>query len=663
MRVFQANWKVRRLNAVLWLVVFMGWPRLVNAQLWSGIVDTSRAINWTQAGVVGGIPSANWTQCGSTIAAGSSASTIQSAINSCASNHYVLLAAGTFNLSTGLVMKSNVALRGAGANQTFLVFTGSVGCFSGGATVCFTGDGSYEGSPQVQPGGSQAATWSGGYSQGATQITLSNVGSNGLNNGQFIFLDQANVASDNGNFFVCHTQTLPCSLEGGPPGRVIGGIIHSQVQVVQVTAGCSVACTGAGPFTVTISPGLYSPNWSGSSSPGVWWLSMVQYAGLENLSINTSGGSEENIGVFNAYNCWVTGVRSVSSQRAHVWIVDAAHTTIQNNYFYGTLNAQSQSYGIEQDLTSDNLITNNITQHVTTPYMFGNGLGNVMSYNYTIYDFYGVTPTFLIQAANTGHDAGAEYNLYEGNIMSGLAGDDFHGTSGFNTAFRNALPGWEVGINNDETAVIFGPYNRYENIVGNVLGMPGIQSSYSGNSNNSIYDLGAGNSEHGITVPPDPEVATTMLRWGNYDSVHAATQFNTAEVPSGISSYGNAVPASQTLPPSFYLSAPPAIWPAFSKPWPPIGPDVTGGNVGQCTSGTFNHAFALSSSQCAGGTFTPSVQAGHVNTIPAMDCYLNTMHGPLDGSGSALSFNASQCYGSTATELVLPPTGLVVTVN
>src|SRR5215470_6229972 len=117
----------------------------VFAQAWSGILAPSRAIDWTQAGVVGGIPSGSWTQCGSTIAAGASAATVQAAINACGTNQYVLLGPGNFTFSTFLNMKSNMVLRGSGANQTTLTFGSNAiggGCFLGGATICFTNDGS-----------------------------------------------------------------------------------------------------------------------------------------------------------------------------------------------------------------------------------------------------------------------------------------------------------------------------------------------------------------------------------------------------------------------------------------------------------------------------------------------------------------------------------------
>src|ERR1022692_4266501 len=100
---------------VLWVSAY------AYSQAWSGIIDASRAVNWANAGVPGGIPSSNWTQCGSTIAAYTgTAATINTAIAACGVHQYVLLGTGTFNLSSGIdfASKSNVVVRGNGANST-----------------------------------------------------------------------------------------------------------------------------------------------------------------------------------------------------------------------------------------------------------------------------------------------------------------------------------------------------------------------------------------------------------------------------------------------------------------------------------------------------------------------------------------------------------------
>ena len=658
-----------------------------SAQGSSGILDPSRAIDWSKAGVVGGIPSASWTQCGSTIAAGATAATIQTAINNCTANHYVQLGAGNFNNLGGLNMASNVVLRGMGANQTFLTFTGTVTCYSAVAGICMTGDTlTYSNSTNNYPGAANGATWTSGYSQGATSITLTNVGSTGIVNGQYIYLDQANDTTIGSGLFICDETTPPCSSEGGAPGMTLNGVNYSQLQVVKVTAGCSTKCTGAGPFALTISPGLYGLNWRSAQTPNAWWPSaMMQYAGVENMSIDNQTGMGDNgetIGIFNASNCWVTGTSMLHGGRNHIWLIQAAHNQVQNNYFYQTQDAQSQSYGVETDLASDNLIVNNIMQQVTAPYMGGAEFGNTIAYNYTVNDYQTVSANCMYPL-DYSHDAGAEYNLLEGNFSENLTADVVHGTQGLNTLFRNVLTGYELGKSCATIALVFDPFSRFENVIGNVLGSPGITTTYSildNTGNGGVYSIG---NTHQIAA--DPVVGTTLLRWGNYDNVTGAVRWcgnssdtgwsttcaSTSEVPTSISTYANGVPSKgdtaagqSAMPASFIYASQPSWW-SSGKPWPPAGPDVSNGNIGQCASGTYTSLFATSSSQCGGGTFSAHVNAGHANSIPAMDCYLNVMKGPPDGSGSALSFNSSSCYPSSGggTPPAPPTTGPAVKAN
>lgn len=113
--------------------------------------------------------------------------------------------------------------------------------------------------------------------------------------------------------------------------------------------------------------------------------------------------------------------------------------------------------------------------------------------------------------------------------------------------------------------------------------------------------------------------------------------------------YTNFVPSTTTLPASFIYSSMPSWWPS-GKAWPDIGPDVTGGNVGQCSGGMNAHSEVTSSqsSQCTagGGTFTA---LEYVVSNPAMDCYFNVLGGSANGTGPPLSFNASSCYSGSGT--------------
>jgi hypothetical protein len=361
---------------------------------------------------------------------------------------------------------------------------------------------------------------------------------------------------------------------------------------------------------------------------------------LENLSIDeTNDGGSAAISIYNAFNCWAKGIRSINATRDHVQYAEAAHNTVQDSYFYGTKNATSQSYGVESYLGSDNLTVNNIYQRVTSPMMTQLTSGNVFLYNFDVLDYY-CDPTCNDQQGGymgettIMHNAGVMYTLWEGNVTPGVKGDVFHGTGGLQTLFRNQIYGWAPYVSGGVWAVELGSYNRAYNFVGNVLGKTGYSNTYEGGGNGSIYKLGGGNTEGSVTVPSDSGVTTTLLRWGNYDVVNNAVRWVASEVPSNIGSYSNPVPTSQTLPASLYYSGRPSWWPS-GKPWPLIGPDVTGGNV--------------------------SGYGGHANTNPAQDCYLNVMHGPSDGTGSVRSFNASACY--TQQTLPAPPTSLITAVK
>jgi len=616
----------RLLSPLLLLLTLNAYSR---AQLWSGVLDPSRAVDWTQAGVTGGILSPT-SQCGATIPAGSSAATINSAIQSCGPQQYVLLAPGTYNLTTGLVMKSNVTLRGAGPDQTFLVFTGADLCGGYHADICVKDSlRQFYGSASIMPGNANAATWSGGYTAGTTNITLTNVGSP-ISVGQYIYLDQANDTSDNGGFLVCDSTTAGRSLEGVAPGRTINSIPRNQVQIVKVT--------GVSGSSYAITPGVYGLNWSAAKSPGAWWSAMITGVGIENLSLDHTNSTETaGITFFNAFDSWVKNVRSLNANRNHVWLTQSAHITVRDSYFYGTKKAQSQSYGVESFLASNNLVENNIFQHITAPIMMGPSMGSVLAYNYSIDDYYYVV-AWQIPSLYGAHDAGVLYNLYEGNIGSGFMGDVFHGSSNADTIFRNRLTGWETGKSEDTIPIQLYSYNRYMNVIGNVLGTAGYHTTYQTalgpGASKGIYDLTSGNTEGTVVVPSDPLVASTLLRWGNYDVVTGAVRWNSAEVPSGLSQYANPVPSSQSLPASFYRAAQPSWW-SSGKPWPPIGPDVSSGNV-------------------------PNV-GGYANTIPAADCYLNVMQGKTDGSSGILTYNANACYD--ALPAPNPPTGVTTTVQ
>lgn len=629
-----------------WLYGFVAlflFPAAIQAQQWSGILNASRAIDWSNAGIPGGIQN-RATIC-ATLNPGATSAQINSAIANCPANQVVYLNAGTYTIASGINFNGHnkVTLRGAGPTQTILQFTGGDNCGGQGGDVCvMPATAFYNGSAAVQPGGSQAANWTGGYAQGSTQITLT--ASSGLPTvGQVIILDQANDTSDTGGIYNCDTNPA-CQQEGAgnANGRVIGGVTHSQEQIVTVI--------GISGNTFAISPGVYATNFRSSQSPGAWWTPMINGIGIENMTLDHSGsGTSVKSGLYfySCTQCWVKNVKSLNANRNHVWLYLSNQDVVRDSYFYGTQNAASQSYGVEVTESSDDLVENNIFQHVASPVMFGQGMGVAVGYNYAIDSYYTPSLSWLL-AVSASHNSGNAMNLFEGNQFNSLECDDEWGSSSTGTFFRNLLLG--AGLNGTTTTslntvpVVLLAYCRGYNVIGNVLGTAGYHTSYqsspptsisSSTCDHTIYEIGWAGSECGTNlnagVQNDAITRNTLFRWGNYDTVNASAQWNASEVPSSGVSYinGNAVPTSRNLPPSFYLPSKPYWW--GSMPWPAIGPDVSGGNI--------------------------SGFAGLAYLIPAQTCYRTT----ATDSNGILLFDAALCYNSGP--LPAPPTGLSATVK
>ena len=593
---------MRRKTLLLFSLILLCLSTYSHAQTNPEIIPADRRIDWSQAGIPGGIP--NRTTICATFNPGATAAQINKAIATC-NNGVVYLNAGTYTLSSGItfVGTSNVTLRGAGPDQTILKFTGTDGCGGLYANICIGG------SSNVWSGNvpsTNIRNWTAGYAKGTTKVTLDSTA--GLTVGTIIILDQLNDTANTGGVIVSDTLGT-FSLEGGAPGRTN----RAQQQFVQVTA--------INGNQVAISPGIYMPNWRASQQPQVWWWGDSSVTavmdGVESLTLEHTNSTEKSgIAFYIAYKSWLKNVKSLNANRNHVWMQQAARIEVRDSYFYGTKNAASQSYGVESFTTSDDLVVNNIFHHVTSPIMVGPNSGSVFAYSFMTDMTYPIA-TWMTAGIVGGHDAGTGMNLFEGNVGNQFLMDLYHGTGNLATLFRNQLMGTEPNKTQGNTAVInIWGYNRFVNIVGNVLGTSRYHKVYedsrtpsgtTGSPERSIYLLGytgvLEKTSSGLLY--DPLVVSTMFRWGNWDYATHQTHWDSAEIPAGV-----VVPTTQTLLPSLFLSSRPSWW--GTMPWPAIGPDVAGGQ-------------------------DPS---GHVYANPAQGCYNNT---PKDSNG-ILIFNADKCY-------------------
>lgn len=641
----------------------------LQAQLYSGIIASNRAPTygstsaWEHAGATiteyshacttaegGGvltIPLVAIGTRGSPASAANWNTVIGNCVASNPSGSYIQWAAGTSYLSDSisLIDRHNIILRGMGANSTFIIWINPTQVTNG---ICSTAMICVSPNLYGDPTAAHPSTnWTANYSQGTFTIAVASA--TGLSNGIWVALDQIDTGggagADNGGYWVCGQNADTGSNGAGSCcsscASGVGRNNRGQAYFTWVT--------GVSGTNITLKDPLIHTNWcydGGScttSQPQLWTLNasavMVHDVGIENFSFD--GSSAGSVTVFGtvfqgAYNCWFTGNRVIIlninvATRSQVRIKASSHITVRNNYFYGK-GGGTGNYGTETYMGTNSLVENNIGECNSTA-VNDQQAGSVNSYNYVFNNCY-TNPNWL-QPGHYYHSPGNTLTLMEGDDTSGVIYDIIHGPADFMMAYRVRWTGWEPGRYNGSTQAVHNYANsRYNSTIASVLGTLHYHSTYesypaSGWSAcaTSVFALGDGANctAGGSSGNPsdDPLVRSTGMRWGNYDVANAGLRWVSGEVPSGISGYPNSVPSTictasspGTCPPSFYLSSKPSWWSTAygSAPWPPIGPDVTGGNL---TDG-------------GGGTL-----GGYANKIPARICYENL---PLDMNYDSSSF-------------------------
>jgi hypothetical protein len=606
------------------LIVLAFLPGVAHAQAWSGILDPTRAIDWSAAGVPGGIPSGSWTQSGSTILAstfgnGASDATsgIQTALNACGTNHFVLLGAGTFRINTFLSIPNNCVLRGSGASQTQLNDLGT-----SSALILFGTNGLTGVNPPFSGGNS--TTFTGGV-QGATTITVAST--TGISVGSILMLTQPNLSymTEFGHGGDCNFCT------SGQTNDFLSG------QIVRVTNVAGTVLT------------LDSPLYIGYANPSYvfrFTASVGTNSGLENLKVsqNHTHGNSNNatIQMIGAYASWVKGVESDFSDNAHMFLQYSLHCEVRDSFFHDAFQHGPGSNDQQLNLaykSSANLIINNILWRLHAGIMVERGpSGNVIAYNYLVGN-YNASPNTWQEPGLDSHGAHPMMNLYEGNVTNLMLWDDYWGSSSHHTLFRNYVIGtnqfvspgdargalqpgsfiWEDGGNG--FGIDIEDFNDYYNLVGDIVGSPHATtqgyvdskiSPATGFSSSVCIRYGYNGSSN-TTVNPNTVFPTTFIH-GVYGC------------QSGTFTWDAGHP-NHTLPASFFLNSKPSWW--GTLPWPAIGPDVTGGNIAGVN--------------------------GHANAIPAMNCFNTTT---LNGTINTTTFNATACYGGTSGTQPSPPTGL-----
>lgn len=546
------------------------------------------------------------TQYGSTISAGASAATIQSALDSAGaeatktSRRYVLLGAGTFNISTTLTIPSYVILRGTstgiGNRQTVLVqgFTGGLIAIDGAGN-----EGNWGTVRNV----------SGVAYKGDTTITVDNASN--FNVGDILTIDQLNDGSYEGpsgkvmNYnppsagdWVWWLTSLFYQRQPYSAGNGVQFLFPDSAGWRHTSERVEVLSKSGN--TLTIYNGVRGQgkplHMTYYNTPHIYrcagaYTDVVRYAGIENLKLNPSGTNGQRvISIHGAAYCWVKNVEIDGAAQTwsgrHCQLYSQTYRCeIRDSYFHESSNYDQggNAYGLNISGTN-NLIENNVVVKLNKPIVMecSNG-GNVVAYNFVDRAHIGSLSDSWLEAAISTHASYCHHELFEGNYTPNIGPDSTHGNNGFNTIFRNWCRGANTNLTPATSAYsrcIFNDGWQYKlNSIGNVLSYSGSGVNhlftaaddpadegntsgvgYQGLSESSIYLIGSNAWQIGTDNKPGADYVDNGMAY-SYFHRHLDYEYKTPE------QYTNPSNPVTTLPDSLYLTAKPAFFGSYDWPW------------------------------------------------------------------------------------------------
>ena len=518
-------------------------------------LPSSRAIPWLCGSDIwnnGTLPNYTSVTCSGLYADGTrdDAPGIQTCINNSGANTAVYLPAGTYYVNATVRLKSNVVLRGAGPLGTIINLGPNGWLTTQNMSTSFL-------DPSVSYGvHSPGYSLAGSPQKGDQALTIA---TGTVNVGDWISV----FSDDDPSLVTADGEDGHCTWCADNTG------FHLLQQIVKVSA--------KNGSTVTISKPLYytlytNPQYRKYTFP-------TQYAGFEDFKVSATVdiGARPILTLQGALFCWVKNIETnntgSSSGSAHVELEFSYGCEVRDSYLHdGRSSASGANYGVYiQFVNSDHKVENNIMRHNRHSIVYqGGGSGTAVLYNYMDDNF--TDDLSYLGSARTSHGAHPYMNLFEGNIISHIAADNFWGTSSHFVFFRNWLWGDETGSGvpsfpptSGYAAVDIYPLNTYYSFVGNVLGVTGMHTTWSAATLRGFSEY-AGRAapivySYGGAVGNIPSTDATSINHANYD-------YKT----NGVAFWEGGT--DHVLKISLYYSSAPAWW-CSQTPWPAIGPDVT----------------------------------------------------------------------------------------
>lgn len=520
------------------------------------VLPPTRRVDWTFAGVPGGIP--DRTTVFRVLSPLNSLTEINAAIASCPVGQVVFLVAGTYNIGTiAFGTKSGITLRGAGAGRTVINST-AMDAISSAELSFMEQDG---------------VALSGGFEKDSTTLILSSPPTTSFRSGNLVQVTQADYSGSLGTpgVGVFHRIGFP-----GVWGMSTSRNLRFTSRIVSVS-GTTIRLADPVPydFSAELNPRIYPLR----DGPG------ISLCGVENLTIRGGAGTDKAINFSGADRCWVKDVEieSCLGQLGMVFFRHSSQCEIRRCYAHDARGFPNQNdgyafffyYGCSYCLAVDN-----IACRVGDGMIVNGSSANAILFNMTE-NVRRAGHSWVDQGVIINHGPHGIMNLVEGNLTQRFQNDGYHGSTSHTTLFRNHVHGARANAVDPRRPIDLCRGSYLHNVIGNVIGDDSWNPSYYDLVTNPtaiacIYALGFPGMDSvsmsayssvpwegwtKSTSVPDPDVAGTLIRHGNYDFFHRSVIWDPDIV-------------SRQIPDSLFYSSKPSFF--GSLQWPPIGPDVAG---------------------------------------------------------------------------------------
>jgi hypothetical protein len=436
MKYAQFSFNNHNLRIAIWLI--FGFITSFNSS--SQVLPANSIVDWSKAGVQGGIPQVSTvynvlTTTLALVADGVTDNTanLQALLNdntTYPSPCVFYFPAGTYLFKSTVFLTSGRVLRGESPSTTLFHFnlgTANVHCIDIVSRTAGT-----------------LTNVTAGSSKGSNSITVADV--NLFQPGNWAQIKQSNDPAIMGT--------------NNPIDWDVSWSAESVGQLFKVTSVAGNVLTLDRPLRFD----FYAPPGGGTLRART--LLAIENVGFENFKVkrvkNQSTASGYTFFFNYAANCWIKNIESDSTLTAHVLIEQSTNIEIRDSYFHRAYNygGGGNGYGVGAALQCGSiLVENNIFQRLRHATLVSSGAsGNVFAYNYSIdpvWDLAGIPSDVSL------HGHFPFMNLFEGNIVQKVSNSDYWGPSGpGNTLFRNRIEGNDI-INMDNAS--------NQNYIGNEL--------------------------------------------------------------------------------------------------------------------------------------------------------------------------------------------------